>query len=274
MNWLRAIIAFWENLTLRPAMAIACVLLAGLAIALLVHPWATSKSRTIAELADSNGTLSVSDTGSLVLPQKVTLSPLWQKRVADMLVSGHAVPLPDLAENLKTVQSALALLSAPAEAGARPALISPVATAVRTLQPQFRWRAVAGVTGYRLVLVRQGQQTGAVNTGPETNLVWSPKQAPLQRGEVYTWQVEAELNGELRLSQPASFFVLTTAQLKDLEQIERESAGSAAILTAVYQAFGLYEEASREWNELRRLNPANDAVTRIGESLSVRHANE
>jgi hypothetical protein len=256
-----------RELAARPAWAAGCAVLLGLVIIWL---WPHGQERSVARLSDATGVITVTEKGALVLPTELGL-PAWCKtRVAEMVSSGRVAPAPQMAEVLNRLQSPSALLSAPTDQTNRPVLLSPVSGSVRTPLPRFHWQGVAGATDYRVVVAGPEGVLAELEAGTATNAAWSLKEPTLSAGQVYAWQVEADVRGKLRSSPPAHFYVLAASELAELERLEQQQHSSAAVLTALYQAWGLFDEANLQWQELLRLNPDNPVVRRIGEGLAAR----
>jgi hypothetical protein len=136
--------------------------------------------------------------------------------------------------------------------------------------PSFRWEGVIGTTNYQLLVSRAGVLLADIPVGVLTNFSWSAAQPVIRPGETYAWQVEAAVPGRTSISIPGRFYVLSVKDLSELEGLEKLCRGSAVTLLALHEAWGLWDEAAQDWAEVRRLNPGNGAVSRIGSELAQR----
>jgi hypothetical protein len=139
----------------------------------------------------------------------------------------------------------------------KPIPLSPRFTAIRLTTPTLRWEPVPAAQHYQIRIVNRYQK--------ETEkLIWESglvKQTQttlpsrlLSRGRVYFWQVEALVDGKPRLSPTVGFWVISNDALRKIETTERNYQDSALVLTAVYEANGLYDEALDEVNKLSNKN--------------------
>ena len=76
----------------------------------------------------------------------------------------------------------------------------------------------------------------------------------LRRGKVYFWQVEALVDGKPHLSPTVGFWVISDGALRKVEATERDYKDSELVLTAMYEAHGLYEEALTQVEKLSNKN--------------------
>jgi predicted anti-sigma-YlaC factor YlaD len=219
----------------------------------------TTQPTPLLTLRDTAGWVTVTWDGQWRLP--FSLPPEWQNRLRRMLTEGKL-------ERPKPVRLAWAAMGEAVTmrgkggVSEKVKLLSPVMTAVRSLRPTFRWMAVDGAAGYKLLLADRSA----------THILWEspltqettfrlPSDAPaLKRGEIYTWQVEARRQNDALLSPPARFWVLDDASAAQVARMERRFAHSALTLLTLYASFGLKDEAMAQWQRLQRLNPHHPAL--------------
>jgi hypothetical protein len=131
-----------------------------------------------------------------------------------------------------------------------PEPLAPVRTAVRTLRPVFLWSKIPGGTRYEPRL----------NGGN----IFDPANPPeLKPGEQYQWTVETKVGGTLRISSPAYFRVLDEKHMAEVAELSRKLAGSPLALAAMYESYGLMDDAIAELGKLP--GNSNRAGELIGE---------
>jgi hypothetical protein len=220
---------------------------------------------TAASLQDAAGQVTL----QLSLPGDLSLPPELAQRVKDLLIMG-VVSQPE------AVQEAMAQLRS--DAGERPVRgkgegraitqLSPVATAVKSTRPAFRWEQVAGARSYKLAISQQNRIVWAGDAGRQTEFSLPADAPELKPGEIYSWQVETAAGGELKLSPPARFRVLDELALEEVARIERQFAGHSALaLGAAYEQYGLYDDAQGQFEQLRRSNPDSPAPEKMLNAL-------
>ncbi len=160
------------------------------------------------------------------------------------------------------------LLGAAIESDA-PRARGPLRTFVRLASPEFRWEPMAQAEGYRVVLLREGAadvlESGILSAGAHT---WRPRQN-LERGVSYTWEVIALAGGrEVAKSPrpdeaPATFSVLTLAQLETLRAMEAAAGQDAATRAVAYARAGLREEALEALASVRGVDAARQKAERV-----------
>lgn len=220
-------------------------------------------------LKDTAGEITLSAGGRLTMPSDITLPPEWMERVKEVLTKGAASQpekvLLALAETKKgTILRGTEILRQ--QVAEFPMLISPVATAVKSTRPLFRWMPVKGAQSYRLIVTNK-DQTEIIWQGETKNQTQIELPVELKRDEIYSWQVEAKVGDEVRLSQWAKFWVLDEGTFAQVGQLERKFGKSAIVMATVYQSYGLYDDAWTQLERVRSLNPNNPSVESLRESF-------
>lgn len=266
-RWNGVSVAFrgWQT---RLAYAACFVGLVGLTAWLL---WPRTGPKMAVQLFDSSGVVVITEVGELVSPKKTALPAWCVQRVVELLWSGRASAAPDMAAVLTNSNADSGLLGA-GDAEGRPTLIAPLGPAIRSSSPLFRWHGIPNANDYKLVVEHSGAKFAELDSGTATNLAWSRGDPSLLPGETYLWHIETTVRGQPRFSPPATIYLLRTNQLSELQQLEADCRGSAILLTAVYESWGLFDEAANELEEIRRLNPTNQAVFRMSEQMRLRPA--
>jgi len=78
------------------------------------------------------------------------------------------------------------------------------------------------------------------------------------------WQVETNA---MAISDVGWFWVMDEASLAEVQQTERSFGRSALTLVAVYEAYGLYDDAEEQLAKLMELNPHNPQVLTMVEKI-------
>jgi hypothetical protein len=222
-----------------------------------LQAWVKQASGPRLRLKDTTGEIVLTSDGRLVLPEDGPSLPAeWRARLRRLLTEGHVPPSEPVRVALAAVRSELALRGEGREEGREPLPLSPVATAVRTTHPSFRWKGVEGARRYTFVLTDrdQTQVLWEGEAGTRTSLTL-PEEVPLKPGEIYAWQVEAMMEGEPRLSPWAKFWVLDEKTAAEVARWEARFRDSALLLAVLYETYGLFDEAQAQLERLKGLNP-------------------
>lgn len=137
-------------------------------------------------------------------------------------------------------------------------LIGPLGHVVRSEQPTFRWRELAGARSY--VVTVTDADLNEVATSPPLNTTEWRISKPLKEGGLYSWQVTALKDG-VRITSPvlpapqAKFKVLDRATSEILKQAQNTYPDSHLTLGVLYTDAGLLDEAEQELRVLVRNNP-------------------
>lgn len=155
------------------------------------------------------------------------------------------------------------------ETGAEPGkfeVIRPVGVVVESDRPLFQWKSCPGASHYQVKIY--GSKFQVVASSPDLNSrSWSPS-ASLDRGEIYSWQVDAFTRDgivtvPLAPAPEAKFKVLEQHKAQELEEIRSRNPGAHLLLAALYAENGLLEEAGRELEGLKKANPDSMFVTKL-----------
>jgi hypothetical protein len=190
------------------------------------------------------------------------LSADGRSRVTQALATGRLT----LAPSVLSLAANGSALRGPAEAGPF-RVIAPVATAVLSDLPSFRWTALSEHASY-VVRVRD-EGTGSTVVSPALRgETWTPE-APLPRGDTYVWQVEASADGReiIAPAPPAAIARFTIVTAADAARLAQAPA-SHLVRGVLYADAGLLDDAAQELGQLRAQNPDSDLVQRFLDQLS------
>jgi hypothetical protein len=145
-------------------------------------------------------------------------------------------------------------------------LLQPLGTAVRSDRPAFRWREVPGAGNYEVNIYRAGFNEVATS-GPLNKTAWTPN-APLERGQVYTWQVVAVIDDKQVVLPPpaaprAKFKILDQSAFAELERVQRAASNSHLAMGVIYARNGLLDESRREFQALVAANPTSEVAKKL-----------
>jgi hypothetical protein len=127
---------------------------------------------------------------------------------------------------------------------------------------------VEGATNYTLVVSDGAQTVVERPTGGATNVILSPPDMPLVPGAEYEWQVAAVVNGEVLGCSPVRFAVLDAAAEREIAALETGAGRSGLVMAGAALYYGLFDEAARRVDELRRLNPGHPIVARLEQAIA------
>lgn len=135
-------------------------------------------------------------------------------------------------------------------------LIYPVTETIDTVQPALSWTLFA--PGPFKVVVKDKAGDIVVSAPNIPNTAWvMPKK--LNPGATYFWQVTASNNE----TQDASFVVMTTENVTELQRARRDFPQSHLALGLLAEHFGLLSTAEREYQALVREFPNAEAPARL-----------
>lgn len=277
-SWL---MEWWQSLSWRwtvPLAAAACLLIAWFGMRLLrsanndailqpefaQNPVVTPSPQIVnpaesllASINDGTSRVTLDELGNL---KGLALTPAHQQLVIAALKNGKvSVASSGLAKQAET-------LLGDSTAGQSFALISPVGKIELSQRPQFRWQALPGAIGYRVIIFTADYETVAQSESLSvTN--WTPPRS-LARNQTYVWQVVAFKDGQ-EIKAPVA--PAAEARFKILDQTKANeitaARGSSLLSALLYAQAGLTEEAERELQKLAKENPQSTIVRQLLESL-------
>ena len=200
-----------------------------------------------------------------------TLPVAQRLQVEAALQEGAAQPPPFLADLAGRPEALM---------GASPAssfrLIEPLATAVVSDRPTFRWEPLAGAERYVVSVSDEALRPVAVS-GPLSGTSWSPE-APLARGTTYVWQVTAR-RGAQAVTAPAPPAPLAKIRVVDaetarvLDQTAATHPRSPLLLGILYAQAGARREAETQLSQVAPTDPhyavAQRTLERIRSTAAV-----
>lgn len=146
------------------------------------------------------------------------------------------------------------------------ALLSPTGSVVRAERPQFRWQPLEGASSY-VVTIYDSNFNKVAASPALTKTEWTPA-SPLERGNLYTWQVTVMKEGK-EVTSPAPpapearFRVLDRAKAEELTRVEQSAPDSHLARGVHYAQAGLLEDAEREFQSLLAANPKSQVARNL-----------
>jgi anti-sigma factor RsiW len=183
-----------------------------------------------------------------------------RERVQQALDRGAAVP-PARVARLGSASEVL-MGSAPRESFR---LVAPLATAVVSDRPEFRWEPLTGADAYTVSVFDEALHPVA-ESGPVAGTSWSPGKA-IPRGRVYVWQVTA-YRGPQPVSAPAppaplaKFEVVDETTARLLDETARAHPDAHLLLGILYAQAGARNDAIAQLAQVSGTDPHVEVARR------------
>lgn len=136
------------------------------------------------------------------------------------------------------------------------ALLGPMATAVLSDRPRFRWQSLPDANAYRVAVFAPGFRKVAESEWLRGDAAeWTPP-LPLERGQTYSWQVTARMGSQEdaptvrapSLNSPeAAFLVIGAPEAAQLEKAARDHPDAHLLLGILYARAGVLDLAEQEF---------------------------
>ena len=145
-------------------------------------------------------------------------------------------------------------------------LLSPGREVLLSDRPSFAWEKLAGASSYRVIIGDlTGHQIAKSEELSADQTTWTAPKS-LKRGETYTWEVEAILDGKKVFAPGTSqtqmkFMVLSERGGQELQQLKRVNSHLA--LGVFYAHEGMLTEAEHEFQILIRDNPKSPLIKKL-----------
>lgn len=216
---------------------------------------------TVAELNDGDQKITIDSAGHVTRLNRLTPTDV-QAVKATLLAQNMTRP----AELAELVGEQGTLRGNPV-VGQSFRLLAPARAVTANERPTFKWAAMPGATSYR-VFIGDADNREVASSGELLPSVteWAPR-TPLPRGQVYTWAVIAESNGNDVIAPAASqpemkFKVLSADALQELTTLQH-SARSHLAMGIFYVRVGMLAEAEMEFRSLVRQNPKSPIALKL-----------
>jgi hypothetical protein len=144
--------------------------------------------------------------------------------------------------------------------------IHPYGSIVLSDRPEFRWHPMPNAKSYEVAIYDSKYQE-VLRSGPLFETSWIAEKT-LNRGEVYSWQITAEVNGRQIMTPvppapEAKFKILEAVIAARLEEAKSRAGGSHLLLGVLYAEAGLMIEAEREFVALKAANPESPVPNKL-----------
>jgi hypothetical protein len=159
-------------------------------------------------------------------------------------------------------QATLVMRSLPSQP--QPEALEPRDTWILEPQPQFRWAAVGGATGYRLTL-RDANGDALFSGETADTALQLPASVVLEPGAAYSWSIEA-LPAERRGRPATAGFQIMEAERRAALEALRPGAGADFAARVTYalmlEKSGAAQAAARSWRDLAAERPGEPGLAR------------
>jgi len=258
--------SFWEKLAgllqTRPRqlafLAAALVLIAVITVLLIRRPAPqqivnknsaprnTSEANHNSQVADANTNAANGNQETPKGPGEVAAASSYEG-IVKQTIEAQKITAPAVIRDLTGKESKLL---GSVEKQDRFALLSPVATLIRSNRPTFRWQKLPGATSYSVAILDLDLNL-IEKSSPASRLSWTTLHG-LKRNVVYIWQVTAlkdgrEITAPAAPAREARFKVLSSERAAILSRVSTEMAGSHLKLGIIYAHDGLLDDAEREF---------------------------
>jgi hypothetical protein len=199
-----------------------------------------------------------------------TIPDEWRNRARQLIESKSVVQPPEVQIAMDRMRSGVLERGADRTPGRDPVLLSPIATAIGSVRPSFRWIPVANAQTYTLSIEDETKKKLPSHKAGDATEFTLPPDAALPQGHTYTWQVTATVAGDARISTLESFRIPDADTLSTVARLEKELAGSAILLAALYETYGYYDDAEEQLRRLAALNPKASLPVEMQADLAKR----
>ena len=156
-------------------------------------------------------------------------------------------------------------------------LRSPTRTVIISDRPSFEWEKLSRATSYRVAVGDlRGHEIAKSEEIPADQTSWTPPTS-LKRGEIYSWEVEAAVDGKKIVSPGRSapqmkFKILSESSAQELEQLK--TARSHLALGVFYAREGMVAEAEHQFQILVHDNPRSALLKKLLKQIQSRRPSE
>lgn len=177
------------------------------------------------------------------------------QKMVKAALAGEGLAKPNVLDELSSPPIKL-LAEAPGEHTFQ--IIGPAGRVITEARPTLRWRPLSGATSY-VVSIFDNNFNRVALSPPLSKTNWSVD-APLRRGQNYSWEVAATKDGK-EITAPvapaprAQFKLLEADKLSVLSKLKQQKRVSHLALGLMYARFGLVSEAEGEFRKLVKENP-------------------
>lgn len=137
-------------------------------------------------------------------------------------------------------------------------LLTPVATAVATARPVFRWESLESASTYQ-VRIFDSEFHSILQSPWVAQTEWTPTNS-LPLSTTFIWQVAAKKQNEEVISPlapfpDAKFRILSSDEIAKLQELQNKYSGFHLIVGVQYAQLGLLDDAEYEFGALQQSNP-------------------
>lgn len=223
-------------------------------------PAVPSNPPAVAIVKDNNREISLGQDGKITGLDGFDEST---QRMVKSALTGEGLAKPKVLDDLPSAPIKL-LGEQPSEVAFQ--LIGPMGKVIIEQRPTFSWRALSGATSY-VVGVFDANFNLVAHSPPLSKTKWTVN-VPLQRGQVYSWEVTStkdgkEIKAPVAPAPSAQFKLLDADQMLALSKLKQQKPVSHLALGLTYARFGLVNEAESEFRKLMNENPDSAIAKRL-----------
>jgi hypothetical protein len=220
----------------------------------------TSNPRVVASLKDNSREISLDNEGKLSGLDGFDES---SQKMVKAALTGEGLAKPKVLDELSSPPITL-LGGPPSETAFQ--LIGPMGKVITDQRPVLSWTELRGATSY-VVSVFDANFNRVATSTQLSKPNWQVE-APLPRGQTYSWEVAATKDGKL-ITAPlapaprAQFHLIEADKLNALARLKQQTPPSHLALGLMYARLGLMSEAEAEFRKLVKENPDSAAAKRL-----------
>ena len=221
---------------------------------------AISNSAVVASLKDNGREIRIDHEGKLSGLEGLDES---SQKMVKAALAGEGLAKPKVLDELSAPPIKL-LGEAPSETVFQ--LIGPVSKVITEQRPAFSWRPLRGAANY--VVGVFDTNFNLVAHSPSLSTTNWTVDKPLQRGQIYSWEVTATKDGKefkapVAPAPSAQFRLLEADKLNALSKLKQQKPTSHLALGLMYARFGLVNDAEVEFRKLMKENPDSAAARKL-----------
>ena len=255
--------AFVALLLTRRRVALTLATAAVIVMAVAVERWKSTSPHGGSPVETANSNHSDNETLSAIK----ALPPEERSAVLEA-ISQQKIKSPDV---LASLHGPHETLLGESTGSSRFEVLEPVGGIVREVRPTFRWQPLPGATSYSVAIF--DPKLKLVQSSPAVAATqWTAGQ-PLQRGQIYLWQVIAKLSDGGSVSSPrppspeARFLVLDQRKAGEISQFQTTHPEAHLALGILYAEAGLLEQGDRELGQVPKSDPYYDLAQKLLKSI-------
>jgi hypothetical protein len=220
----------------------------------------SSNPAVIANLEDNGRDIRLDQEGKLTGLEGFDES---SQKMVKAALAGEGLAKPNVLDELSSPP--IKLMGEPASETAFQ-LIGPISQVITQHRPALSWRPLRGATSY--VVGVFDTNFNLVAHSPSLSTTRWTVDVPLQRGQIYSWEVTATKDGKevkapVAPDPSAQFKLIEADKLNALAKLKQQKPVSHLALGLMYARFGLVSNAEAEFRKVLSENPDSAVAKRL-----------